>query len=109
MQVDAGVQIWNAEADRRDNIYYKLAEQLKVHYNGDWQRSSNIKQTKATTAAARHPIMKRIHDPNLLQQVPVVPETTLKPHHVPSGLLSFDAMDQHPIALSFISSSSGAQ
>ncbi|KAJ7462852.1 hypothetical protein FB451DRAFT_1043554, partial [Mycena latifolia] len=91
VQVEAGVKIWNAEADRRDDIYYKLAEQLKVYYTGDWQRSSNTKQTKATTASTRQPLMKRIHDPNRLQMVPQIPETTLTLHHVPSGMLSFDS------------------
>ncbi|KAJ6493091.1 hypothetical protein C8R45DRAFT_791978, partial [Mycena sanguinolenta] len=40
-QVNAGVRIWNAKADGNDNIFYKLAEQLKVYYNSDWQRASN--------------------------------------------------------------------
>ncbi|KAJ7193618.1 hypothetical protein GGX14DRAFT_378783, partial [Mycena pura] len=89
-QVNAGVRIWNSEADRQERIYYKLAEQLKVYFNGDWQRSSNITQTKATTGSTRIPLLKRINDPKRLQMVPSIPETTLKLPHVPSGLLSFD-------------------
>ncbi|KAJ6612877.1 hypothetical protein B0H10DRAFT_2050822, partial [Mycena sp. CBHHK59/15] len=93
-QVDAGVRIWNAKADASDNIFYKLAEQLKVYYNSDWQRTANIIQTQSTTAQARQPLMKQIHDPNRLLKVPEVPQTTLKLHHVSAGLLSLDTVDE---------------
>jgi hypothetical protein len=111
-QVDASVRIWNARADTSDNIFYKvsfirraiiqahstfqLAEQLRVYYNSDWQRNSNIIQTKATTAQARQPLMKQIHDPNRLLMVPPVPQTTLKLHHAPAGMLSLRTIDQIP-------------
>ncbi|KAJ6570374.1 hypothetical protein B0H10DRAFT_1840261, partial [Mycena sp. CBHHK59/15] len=111
-QVEASVRIWNARADTSDTIFYKLAEQLKVYYNSDWQRNSNIIQTKATTAQARQPLMKRIHDPNRLQMVPSVPQTTLKLHHVPAGMLSLGTSDEtpriDPPSISFTGLSSGA-
>ncbi|KAK7040553.1 hypothetical protein R3P38DRAFT_2768955 [Favolaschia claudopus] len=34
--------------------------------------------------------MKRIHDPDRLLQVPPVPETSLKLHHAPAGMLALD-------------------
>ncbi|KAJ6546376.1 hypothetical protein B0H10DRAFT_2243630 [Mycena sp. CBHHK59/15] len=84
-QVEKAVRIWNAHADTKDDIYYKLAEQLKVYYSGDWQTSTNVKQTKAVTSSIRAPLMKQIHDPRRLQMAPPVPEMTLQPHFAASG------------------------
>ncbi|KAJ7488604.1 hypothetical protein B0H11DRAFT_2230137 [Mycena galericulata] len=91
-QVDSAVKIWNAKADAQDDIYYKLAEQLKVYYTGDSQTTSNVKQTKAMTASVRAPLMSQIYDPKRLAFMPPVPETTLKPHHVPHGMLSLEPL-----------------
>ncbi|KAF7377554.1 3'-5' exonuclease domain-containing protein [Mycena sanguinolenta] len=96
VQVDAGVRIWNAKADANDNIFYKLAEQLKVYYNSDWQRASNIIQTKATTAEARQPVTKLLNDPVRSLRVPSVPETSLKLHHAPTGMLPLPAVKVEP-------------
>ncbi|KAJ7213648.1 hypothetical protein B0H12DRAFT_1275445, partial [Mycena haematopus] len=62
-QVEAAVRVWNGKADAQEDIYYKLVEQLKVYYTGDWQTNSNIKQTKAMTDDARAPVMSLVHDP----------------------------------------------
>ncbi|KAJ7868118.1 hypothetical protein B0H13DRAFT_2558970 [Mycena leptocephala] len=70
----------------------ELAEQLKVYYNSDWQRTSNI--TKATTAQARQALMKQVHNPNRLLMVPPVPQTIPKLHHAPVGMLSLRTIDQ---------------
>ncbi|KAJ6632493.1 hypothetical protein B0H10DRAFT_1938098 [Mycena sp. CBHHK59/15] len=78
-------------AKYRSDIH-ESAEQLKVYYTGEWQTNSNIKQTKAMTASARAPLMSQIHDPKRLQFTPAVPETTLKPNNVPSGMLSLEPL-----------------
>ncbi|KAJ7214561.1 hypothetical protein GGX14DRAFT_611156 [Mycena pura] len=109
-QVESAVKIWNARADAQDDIYYKLPEQLKVYYSGEWQTNSNIKQTKAMTADSRASLMSRIHDPTRFQFTPAVPETTLKPHHVPGGMLSLEpllTMPDEVISLPSIISDSG--
>ncbi|KAJ7223232.1 hypothetical protein GGX14DRAFT_352286, partial [Mycena pura] len=95
-QIETSVRIWNARADMSDTIFYKLAEQLKVYYNSDWQRNSNIIQTKATTNQARQPLMKHIHDPNRLKMVPPLPQTTLKLHHAPAGMRALDIGEEAP-------------
>ncbi|GLB45618.1 putative essential for the formation of DNA replication focal centers [Lyophyllum shimeji] len=53
------VRLWNNAADTKEGISYKLTEQLKVYYNGDWKRNTNIKQTKSMTADARQRSLKQ--------------------------------------------------
>ncbi|KAJ7921075.1 hypothetical protein B0H13DRAFT_2418703 [Mycena leptocephala] len=45
--------LWNSHADQDKDISYKLSEQLKVYFNGDWKTNANIKQTKVMTENAR--------------------------------------------------------
>ncbi|KAG6875210.1 hypothetical protein C0992_004756, partial [Termitomyces sp. T32_za158] len=80
------VQLWNNAAETRDNISYKLTEQLKVYYNGDWKRNTNIKQTKAMTANTRLPLENILCDPWRSSAAPCVPETTRTHHSVMKGL-----------------------
>ncbi|KAJ7170171.1 hypothetical protein C8R46DRAFT_1266577 [Mycena filopes] len=93
-QVENTVKIWNATADAQDDIYYKLAEQLKVYYSGDYQTNTNAKQTHAISAKVRAPLMKEIHDPRRLELAPPVPQTALTPHSVLSGMLSLTPVDE---------------
>ncbi|KAJ7431318.1 hypothetical protein B0H11DRAFT_2131492 [Mycena galericulata] len=55
--------------------------------------------------------MKQIHDPNRLLMVPSIPQTTLKLHHAPAGMLSLgtsdDALRVDPPSISFTGFSSG--
>ncbi|KAJ7495199.1 hypothetical protein FB451DRAFT_1163938 [Mycena latifolia] len=92
--VQRAITVWNANADTREDIYYKLPEQLKVYYSGDWQTNSNIKQTKAVTAAARAPLMKQIHDPRRLE--------------LASGMLSLETAGDGDTNLAGIQSQTGA-
>ncbi|KAG6835921.1 hypothetical protein H0H93_013330 [Arthromyces matolae] len=83
---DVAVQLWNNVAETRDKISYKLPEQLKVYYNGDWKRNVNIKQTKAMTADARLPLRNTLRDPQRSLTAPKVPETVKTLHTASKGL-----------------------
>lgn len=68
------VRLWNDTADTKEGISYKLTEQLKVYYNGDWKRNTNIKQTKSMTVDVRFPLKQSLRDPRRSSGAPKAPE-----------------------------------
>ncbi|CAK5284800.1 unnamed protein product [Mycena citricolor] len=94
-QAAKAAKIWNGRAETEKD----LPEHLKVYYNGPWKTNSNIIQTKAVSAAVRKPLLETIHDEERMRMAPTVPQTTLKPHSVLDGLLSFDPETQDPAAV----------
>ncbi|KAJ7624198.1 hypothetical protein DFH06DRAFT_1008444, partial [Mycena polygramma] len=95
--IDNMVRLWNSHADEKKDIYYKLSEQLKVYFNGNWKTNANIKQSKAMTAEARTPLNTRLRDPFRLLAAPNIPSSQLAPHRVRSGMLSlFDEPENSP-------------
>ncbi|KAF8237934.1 hypothetical protein L208DRAFT_1244798 [Tricholoma matsutake] len=76
---EQAIRLWNNTADITDGILYKLTEQLKVYYDGDWKRNTNIKQTKSMTADVHIPLKQSLR-PTLLPAPPISrspPITTL--------------------------------
>ncbi|KAJ6447607.1 hypothetical protein C8R47DRAFT_1231364 [Mycena vitilis] len=94
--IDNMVRLWNSHADEKKDIYYKLSEQLKVYFNGNWKTNANIKQSKAMTAEARTPLNTRLRNPSRLLAAPNIPSSQLAP---PLSM---------PISYSAISSGSAA-
>ncbi|KAJ7760274.1 hypothetical protein DFH07DRAFT_771904 [Mycena maculata] len=105
-QVEKAVRAWNARADTDKDIYYKLPEQLKVYYNGDWKTNSNIKQTKATTADKRGPTLEQIYSPERMKMAPKVPQTAMRVHDAPTG--THESLEKPPSHVSFTGISSGS-
>ncbi|KAF8075928.1 hypothetical protein FPV67DRAFT_1469766 [Lyophyllum atratum] len=93
---DSAVQLWNNEADVREKISYKLAEQLKVYYNGDWKTNANIKQTKAMTAEARLLLKHSLRDPRRSINAPPALESARVLHSAAKGLLNTSPLDASP-------------
>ncbi|KAF8801128.1 hypothetical protein BYT27DRAFT_7262351 [Phlegmacium glaucopus] len=46
------VKVWNEFTDKQPGIFYKLVEQLKVHYSV-WEVQVNVKQTLSMSLAIR--------------------------------------------------------
>ncbi|PPR06280.1 hypothetical protein CVT24_000821 [Panaeolus cyanescens] len=65
------VKEWNAHADKQDEIYYKLIEQLRVFYSSYMTRI-NVKQSLSLTANARRPIIQAVRDPARSDAVPPI-------------------------------------
>ncbi|KAF8078294.1 hypothetical protein FPV67DRAFT_1402915 [Lyophyllum atratum] len=82
---ERAARLWNDTADTREGISYKLTEQLKVYYNGDWKRNTNIKQTKSMTADARIPLKQSLRDPRRSSGAPKAPEMAKTLHSVSRG------------------------
>ncbi|KXN85183.1 hypothetical protein AN958_11606 [Leucoagaricus sp. SymC.cos] len=83
------VIVWNQHADEMDGVYYKLVEQLKVHYN-KWKTNIHVHDELAVSAKARHPLACIIHDPHCSLIVPPVPTSMLQPHCIENGLADID-------------------
>ncbi|KAG9223673.1 hypothetical protein CCMSSC00406_0004986 [Pleurotus cornucopiae] len=79
------VVVWNSKAEIVKEISYKLPEQLKAYYNGDWKKFANIKQTKAMTATERHLVKTAIHSPQRFNAAPLAPSTERQLHSVTTG------------------------
>ncbi|KAF5381364.1 hypothetical protein D9615_008300 [Tricholomella constricta] len=103
---DLAVQLWNNAAEVKENISYKLPEQLKFYYNGDWKKNTNVKQTKAMTAHAHIPLLKTLRDPRRSAHAPsctkrpsIYPLNTSTcdpcPHNTTKLELSLDSPFQH--------------
>ncbi|KAF8057819.1 hypothetical protein FPV67DRAFT_1394478, partial [Lyophyllum atratum] len=90
---DHAVQLWNSNADVKALL--ALAEQLKVYYNGDWKRNTNIKQTMAMTADIRVPLKQTLRNPQRLLQAPPVPQSSQAPLVVPSGFRPIQEPQSH--------------
>ncbi|KAJ7718468.1 hypothetical protein B0H16DRAFT_1337422, partial [Mycena metata] len=113
--LDNFVRLWNSHADQREDISYKLSEQLKVYYNGDWKTNTNIIHSKVMSADKRTALNSRLQNPARALAAPVVPETQLKLHSAPSGMLplfdepliSFNGSSVLPQAISYSGLSSG--
>ncbi|KAJ7158821.1 hypothetical protein C8R46DRAFT_1224735 [Mycena filopes] len=88
---DKAVRLWNAYADMNAGISYKLPEQLKAYFNGNWKTNTNIKLTKSSTFEVRAPLLQQLKQPARLAMAPKVPETSMKIHSVLSGLLPLDS------------------
>ncbi|KAF5374661.1 hypothetical protein D9615_009012 [Tricholomella constricta] len=89
---EVAVRLWNNTADTTDGVFYKLTEQLKVYYNGDWKRNTNTKQTKAMTAIVRVPLKRSLCDPRRSSTAPKALERPQNLHTVPKGLLPDDML-----------------
>ncbi|KAF8240317.1 hypothetical protein L208DRAFT_1234018 [Tricholoma matsutake] len=83
---EQAVRLWNNTADITDGISYKLTEQLKVYYNGDWKRNTNIKQTKSMTADVCIPLKQSLCDPRWSSAAPKAPERAQTLHSMSKGL-----------------------
>ncbi|KAG9218525.1 hypothetical protein CCMSSC00406_0001361 [Pleurotus cornucopiae] len=81
------VILWNSKAEESKEISYKLPEQLKVYYHGDWKKFTNIKQTKSITSDVREEVKRTIHNPQRLLAAPPAPETTRTIHSAGAGFL----------------------
>ncbi|KAJ7201006.1 hypothetical protein GGX14DRAFT_571579 [Mycena pura] len=84
--IDKATRLWNAYADMNTEVSYKF----KAYFNGTWKTNMNIKLTKSMTSDARVPLIDQLKEPARIAMAPEVPEMTLQPHHVPSGLLALD-------------------
>ncbi|GLB43789.1 putative essential for the formation of DNA replication focal centers [Lyophyllum shimeji] len=82
---ERAARLWNDTAEIKEGISYKLTEQLKVYYNGDWKRNTNIKQTKSMTADVRIPLKHSLRDPRRSSGAPKAPERAKTLHSVSQG------------------------
>ncbi|KAG6846753.1 hypothetical protein H0H93_012095, partial [Arthromyces matolae] len=57
------VKIWNRYAETDDNIYYKLEEHLTAHFNGKWQESANITESRSQALTVTEPLQKQLQNP----------------------------------------------
>ncbi|KAF8967031.1 hypothetical protein BDZ97DRAFT_1656746, partial [Flammula alnicola] len=79
------VKVWNSNAERMDDVSYKLVEQLKTYYT-KWKSLSHVKETLSLSADLRRPLSLIIHDPLRSTIAPTVPEHPRQPHFVTRGL-----------------------
>ncbi|KAE9389334.1 hypothetical protein BT96DRAFT_1003331 [Gymnopus androsaceus JB14] len=90
------VSSWDAYADSLGEklpIAYKLTEQLKVYYNGDWKKAVNIKQTKSLTANICVPIRQSNLDPNRSFGLKVA-ESEHTVHQASQGFISLPSLPE---------------
>jgi hypothetical protein len=99
------VKIWNQNADRMDDVSYKvctntylenlsisltlnskLIELLKVYYT-KWKLLSHVKETLSLSADAQKPLSLVIHVPLRSTRAPAIPHNQLRLHHATKGLL----------------------
>ncbi|KAJ7586925.1 hypothetical protein C8J56DRAFT_1051224 [Mycena floridula] len=97
------VRAWNECAKHRKEISYKLAEHLKLYFNGDWKTTANMKQTLAETEDDRIPLKKALVDTMRSKSVLNVNQAPLRLHEVNQGFLAFaddddNTMQDDPIS-----------
>ncbi|KAH9483209.1 hypothetical protein JR316_0005313 [Psilocybe cubensis] len=80
------VKVWNHYADTEPTISYKLIEQLKSYYS-KWKTLVNSKETLTMTYDTRRPLALELTDPTRSSTAPRVPQTSLQPARISSGLL----------------------
>jgi hypothetical protein len=99
------VKIWNQNADRMDDVSYKvctntylenlsisltlnskLIELLKVYYT-KWKLLSHVKETLSLSADAQKLLSLVIHVPLRSTRAPAIPHNQLRLHHATKGLL----------------------
>ncbi|KAF7762010.1 hypothetical protein Agabi119p4_10002 [Agaricus bisporus var. burnettii] len=89
------IQVWNANAESRDGVYYKLVEQLKTYYSR-WKAHLNVKEALSLTSEQRRPVTQMVHDPNRSRVVPPVSPRPLQPHHALTGFSEHEPSELHP-------------
>ncbi|KAF8227924.1 hypothetical protein L208DRAFT_1491091, partial [Tricholoma matsutake] len=95
-QWEIAMKVWNRYADEHKEISYKLAEHLRMYFNGDWKSQENTKQTMAVKAKDRLPLKKALQDPSWSETAPLATESTMQLHSVAKGFFPLD-----PPAISF--------
>ncbi|KAF8802775.1 hypothetical protein BYT27DRAFT_7341177 [Phlegmacium glaucopus] len=78
------VKVWNEFADKQPGIFYKLVEQLKVHYSV-WEVQVNVKQTLSMSLAIRNPLLKAARNPSQSMAAPTLPTRQLITHKPTKG------------------------
>ncbi|EKM74532.1 hypothetical protein AGABI1DRAFT_95562 [Agaricus bisporus var. burnettii JB137-S8] len=91
------VQVWNANAESRDGVYYKLVEQLKTYYSR-WKAHLNVKEALSLTSEQRRPVTQMVHDPNRSRVVPPVSPRPLQPHHALTGFSEHEPISTDSMA-----------
>ncbi|KIM37652.1 hypothetical protein M413DRAFT_20280 [Hebeloma cylindrosporum] len=80
------VRVWNAWADKTEDVWYKLNDQLKF-YHSQWVKNSDIKEALSLSSEVRKPLTRIIHDSQRSVAAPAVPFQTLNQHVAGKGFL----------------------
>ncbi|KAJ6473082.1 hypothetical protein C8R45DRAFT_776206, partial [Mycena sanguinolenta] len=60
----AAAEIWNREAEKEQDVYYKLDEQLTAYLNGAYKDSANIRQSCSQARDKTANLEHRLRDPH---------------------------------------------
>ncbi|KAG6818637.1 hypothetical protein H0H93_003273 [Arthromyces matolae] len=86
----SAVKIWNQQAEREDDIYYKLEEHLTTYLNGKWQDNANSKESICQAIAVTEPLTKRLQNPARTREI--INTSAMKP----STLQVTQGFDENP-------------
>ncbi|TFK86323.1 hypothetical protein K466DRAFT_576438 [Polyporus arcularius HHB13444] len=83
---DHAVITWNREAERNDEVYYKLIEHLKLYFS-TWQTNMNIKHTLGQTSSTRKQTDLAVRDPKRSEAAPAALERSKPSQAAHAGIL----------------------
>ncbi|KAF9076554.1 hypothetical protein BDP27DRAFT_1357979 [Rhodocollybia butyracea] len=84
----AATEIWNREAKKSTDIYYKLEEQLTAYLNGPYKDSTNIRQSCSQARDATAMLGRVLQDSHRSDRICIAQSGNPVPHRVTSGFQS---------------------